>query len=224
MRAYYQAALTALAYVEHRQPTGRRFGAEADARWSSFKGDLTTADRIDLLLRDADAQWPSAFGARTVFAKRAVAEDEPFGADWESLDAVAAEEVWRAQRQAAAPTSPHAALAAAAKSWDLTLSPFDPGAIGAAEKLLIAGPSAIAATLVAFHDGTDLDWADQVTIIATPPAHRQLAALGGALLNATKPTRVCTAELATARSGMRLLVSEDAAAGDAAKARELAGG
>lgn len=223
IHAYYEAALNALRFVEHRAPSGRRFGAEADARWSSFKGDLTTADRIDLLIRDADAQWPSAFGARTVFAKRAVAEDEPFGADWESLDAVAAEEMWRAQQQAAAPTSPHTALEAAAKSWDLTLSPFDTGAIGAAEKLLVAGPSAIAATIAAFHIGADLDWADQVTVIATPPAHRQLAALGGALLNATKPTRVFTAELATAKSGMRLLLSEDATNEDAAKARELAG-
>lgn len=224
MRAYYQAALTALAYVEQRQPTGRRFGAEADARWSSFKGDLTTADRIDLLIRDADAEWPSAFGARTVFAKRAVAEDDPFGADWESLDAVAAEEMWRVHQQAAAPTSPRAALEAAAKSWELSLSPFDAGIIGPSEKLLVVGASAIAATVTAFHEGTDLDWADQVTVIATPPAHRQLGALGGALLNATKPSRVFTAELATAKSGVRLLLSEDASAEDAAKARELAGG
>lgn len=75
VRAYYRGALTGLRHVEARQPTGRRFGAEADARWASFRGDLTTADRIDLLIRDADAQWPGAFGARSVFARRAVAED-----------------------------------------------------------------------------------------------------------------------------------------------------
>ncbi len=28
---------------------------------------LTTADRLDILLRDADAHWPASFGARNVF-------------------------------------------------------------------------------------------------------------------------------------------------------------
>lgn len=222
VRAYYQAALGALAYIEGRQPTGRRFGREADARWSSFKGDLTTADRIDLLIRDADAQWPSAFGARSVFAKHAVAEDEPFGADWEPLDPVDAEEMWRARVQASSPSSPGQTLEASASAWDLSLSPFDPGAIGAAEKLIVAGPSAIAATIVAFHEGADLDWVDQVTVVATPPAHRQLAALAGALLNATKPARIFTAEAATAQPGARLVLSDDATDEDAEKARELA--
>ncbi|MAT26113.1 MAG: hypothetical protein CMN31_10625 [Sandaracinus sp.] len=221
-RAYYEAALSALAYIEGRQPTGRRFGAEADARWSSFKGDLTTADRIDLLIRDADAQWPAAFGARTVFAKRAVAEDEPFGADWEPLDPVEAEEMWRARAQAESPASPRQTLEATAAAWDLNLTPFDPGTIGAAEKLVVAGPSAIAAAIVAFHEGSDLDWIDQVTVVATPPAHRQLAAHAGALLNATKPARIFTAELATAKPGARLLLSDDATDEDAANARELA--
>ncbi len=65
--AYYQAALRCLQFVEKRKPTGRRFGSEADARWASFKGELTTSDRIDLLLRDADTEWLGAIGARTVF-------------------------------------------------------------------------------------------------------------------------------------------------------------
>jgi hypothetical protein len=38
-----------------RRPTGRRFGTEADARWNGFHGSLTIADRLDLLVRDADA-------------------------------------------------------------------------------------------------------------------------------------------------------------------------
>lgn len=167
LQAYYEAALSALAYVEARQPTGRRFGAEADALWASFRGDLTAADRIDLLLRDADAQWPSAFGARTVFDRRTVAEDEPFGAEWEPLDAVAAEELWRARLATPPPGSIRAALEAVAAAWALPLSRFDAGAIGAAEKLVIAGPSALVGSIAAFEQGVDLDWVDQVIVVAT---------------------------------------------------------
>lgn len=56
-----------LQYVEQRRPTGRRFGADADARWSSFKGDLETVDRIELMMRDADAEYPASLGARVVY-------------------------------------------------------------------------------------------------------------------------------------------------------------
>ena len=217
--AYYRAALNALAHVEHRLPTGRRFGPEADARWSSFRGDLTTADRIDLLLRDADAQWPSAFGARTVFAKTAVAEDEAFGAEWRSLDPVDAEELWREVTRAPAPATLRDALDAAARAWELRVSPFEVGALGPADRVVVAGPSAIVATLLAFADGADLDFADQVTVIATPPAHRQLAALGGALLNATRAVRLVTAAHADPQRGARPLVSDDASPEDAAKAK-----
>ncbi len=58
--AYCRAALESLLFVEALRPTRRRAGADADATWASFRGDLTTADRIDLLLRDADAEWPGA--------------------------------------------------------------------------------------------------------------------------------------------------------------------
>ena len=42
---YYAAALSALRYLEAQKSTGRRFGPEADARWGSFAGDITTAQR-----------------------------------------------------------------------------------------------------------------------------------------------------------------------------------
>lgn len=220
-KAYYQAALSALRFMEARQPTGRRFGADADARWSSFRGDLTTADRMDLLIRDADAQWPASLGARTVFAKAGVAEDDPFGADWEPLDPVEAEELWRATTQADPPESLRATLEAAARAWNLTLSPFNPGSIAAADKLLLVGPSAIAGTIEAFAEASDLDWADQVTVLATPPPHRQLAGLGGALLNAIKATHIVTISHAEVPSNVRLLLSDDGAEDDANKAHEL---
>lgn len=220
-KAYYRGALSALRYIEFRTPTGRRFGPEADARWASFRGDLTTADRIDLLIRDANAQWPEAFGARTVFALRAVAEDEPFGSSFTPLDPVDAEEVWRAQLAASPPPDAPAVLGSVASAWGLRLSNHDCGAIGAAEKLLVVGPSAVAAAILAFQTGRDLDWSDQVTVIATPPGHRQLAALSGALLGATKPSTIWTATEGASRRGYRLVLSADADPADAGRAREL---
>ena len=118
---YYAAAMAALRFIEQRTPTTRRFGPEADARWSAFKGNLETADRIDVLLRDADAQWPAALGARNVFALRAAAEDEAFGVEWEPLDAVAAEDLWRSVSVEPAPQGVAAALAAVAAGWGLSL-------------------------------------------------------------------------------------------------------
>jgi hypothetical protein len=221
IRAYYTAALSALRFVEARQPTGRRFGADADARWSSLRGELTTADRLDLLIRDADAQWPEAFGARTVFAKRAVAEDEPFGADWQPLDPVDAEALWRAALGEAVAQSPRAALEGVARAWGMSLHEYDAGTIGATDRLIVVGPSAIASTIEAFVGRSDLDWAEQVTVLATPPAHRQLGALAGALLRSTKPTRVWNEQTTSAAKEHRLVRSSDADPADAARAEEI---
>ena len=74
MGLYLEGALKLLQFVETRRPTGRRFGPDADARWSSFRGDLETVDRIELMIRDADAEWPGGFGARNVYALQGVAE------------------------------------------------------------------------------------------------------------------------------------------------------
>lgn len=85
----------------------------------------------------------------------------------------------------------------------------------------MVGPSAIAATIVAFSTTRDLDWTDQVVVVATPPAHRQLAALSGALLGSTKPTTLWTATDGSILRGYRLVASADADAADARRAREL---
>jgi len=221
--AYYASALAALRYLEHARPTGRRFGADADARWSSFRGDLTTADRIDLLIRDADAQWPEAFGARTVFAMRAVAEDESFGAEWVPLEPVDAEELWRTTIASEAATSPAAVLAAVARAWGHSLVEHDVEQIGPTDKIVVVGPSAIAAVLDAFRQGADLDWSTQVTLVATPPGHRQLGALSGGLLGVAKPTRILAAAApAKPAAGARLILAHDGTADDVARAKELA--
>jgi len=217
-RAFYTVALSGLRFVEARRPTGRRFGSDADARWTGFRGDLTTADRLDLLLRDADAEWPGAFGARTVFAEPAVAEDDAFGPAWIGLEPVDAEDVWRATLTATEPHDLDTLLAAWSRAWGLSLSAVDVGALSTVDRLVVAGPSAIAAAIRAFSGRDDLAWTEQVTIVVTPPAHRQLASFSTAVLNATKPTLVATHGQAHSLVG-RAIVSPDAAPEDAAAAR-----
>lgn len=219
---YYRAALVGLRFLEAHRPTGRRFGPDADARWTSFKGDLATSDRIDLMIRDANAQWPEAFAARTAFADSTTAEDEPYGPGWPHLDDVDAETLWRHELKVPPPQQLPDALAAIAAAWDLVLSPFEPGHIDPADRVVLAGPSAIAATALFFHrGGRDFDWAEQVLVIATPPAHRQLAALCGALLGVNRATPPLLAATPTERRG-RLIASADATETDLARARELA--
>ena len=220
---YYEAALWALRFIEARRPTKRRFGSEADATWAAFRGDLGTSARIDLLLRDADTQWPGAFGARAIYDLAAVAADEAYGAAWVPLEDVDAEELWRRLGAAAAPTSSADALAHVAKAWNLSLVPMDAGSIGPTDKLLVVGPSAIAATIEAFARGTDLDWREQVTVLATPPAHRHLAAVGAAIVNATQATRLINARASRAEvpAGVRLVASADADPVDRSRGDEI---
>lgn len=219
--AYYRAALQALRFVESRRATGRRFGAEADALWSSFRGDLGTSARIDVLLRDADTEWPGAFGARSVYDLGGVAEDEAFGAAWQPLDDVDAEALWRELRDQEPPSTPADALAAMARAWDLSLGPVEVGAVGPTDGFIVAGPSAIAALVAAFAGGQDLDWSAQVTVVATPPAHRHLAAAAAALVNVTAATRLFAAgQPAPGRPGARVLVSADADPTDRAAAEQ----
>ena len=216
-RAFYDASLACLRFVEARSPTGRRFGADADAHWRSFRGHLTTSDRIDLLLRDADAAHPGSFGASHVFSHRAVSEDEPFGADWTSLSVNEADLAWQAIAATAVPSSIEDALLRVAAAWSLAITPLDAGRITPATKLVVAGPSAIAAVVAAFSRGSDLSFVDQVTVIATPHGHRQLACVAAALLNAPRSAQVLTpAEAASAAPPDRTVVSPDADAVDAA--------
>lgn len=223
---YVDGALRLLQYVEARRPTGRRFGADADARWGSFRGDLETVDRIELMIRDADAEWPGGFGARAVFAMQGVAEDEPFGSQWEGLDPVAAEELWRRVKAEPAPTTVAAALASIASAWGGKLNAQRSEPIAPTDHLVVVGPSAIAAAIEAFAAGAALDWSEQVVVVASPPAARQLAAAATALLNASRPATSVTATDAapTLKRGARLVSSPDADPADLARAGSLVGG
>jgi hypothetical protein len=218
-RSYYAAALTALRFAEQRSPTGRRFGKEADAAWRAFKGSLTMADRIDLLLRNADAQWKQAFGARSVYALRAIAEDEPYGAEWQPLSARVADKLWRELNDIEAPRNVKAALRDCAAAWELSLKKVTVEPLRATTKLVLAGPSAIAAYCEHFAEEKSLAWARQVACIATSPAHRQLAFLAGALVDSTEPAQVlAAAEAKGLKRAGRAVVSPDADAADAAAA------
>ena len=214
--SYYRASLRVLQFCEARRGTGRRFGGDADESWKLFRGDLHTADRIDLLIRDADSQWPRAFGARTVFDFSGVAEDEAFGAEWDPPTSVVAEELWRAVSAESAPESAAKALGAIAESWGIELAPIEIPPITPTSQFVAIGPRAIAALIVGFANASDVDWSAQVHCIATPPAHRHLAAAAAALLNLTKPTALLSASQAAealqAKSALTgtLVASEDA--------------
>lgn len=93
-----------------------------------------------MIIRDANAQSPAAFGARTVFDRSAVAEDEPFGIGFGHLDPVDAEEMRREQLKTLPAADAGALLTAVAAAWGLRLGSHDCGAVGAAEKLTCGRP------------------------------------------------------------------------------------
>ena len=95
VRSFYRAALAGLRWLEIVEPTGRRFGPEADARWKGFAGHLTLTDRIDLLLRDAAVVWGAAFSAASVFQLPGLAADEPFGPDWPRTPEESVRGLWK---------------------------------------------------------------------------------------------------------------------------------
>jgi len=218
---YYDAALRVLAYVEQRRPSGRRFGPDADARWAAFRGAMSASERIDLLLRDADTEWPTSFGGRTLYDISGLADDESFGPSWPSLDPVDAEEIWRRHASLSPLTSPREALLALASAWELRLE-LAPPAVAPTDRLLAVGPSAIASCVLAFAEGSALDWSQQVSVIATPPAHRHLAVAAAAILNAPRATLLLSsASPAPDLRGATLVASPDADAADRARADGL---
>ncbi len=224
VHAYYTAAMAGLRFLEHRQPSGRRFGPDADLLWGSFQGHLQDIDRVELLLRDADAQWPGSMGARRVFAREGVPDDDAFGKDWASLDPQLGHTIWREANAAPAAENLAAALSRVADAWGLSLSPVATD-VTPSSRIVAAGPSAIAALAEAFEGRSELDWADQVVVVATAPGPRQLAAFCGAALNVVKaqPVLLSANEARALAKGYVALVAGDAAAEDAAWARALTG-
>ena len=153
-----------------------------------------------------------------------MAEDEAFGPAWATLDGVDAADLFRTVERDAAPGDVAATLAAMAAAWKLPLADVKTPVVGDADRFVVAGPSMVAALVHAFAVGRDLDWTDQVVCVATPPAHRQLAAAAGGLLNLTKKRAVVVTatDQVSLKPGAKLLLSPDADPADAVRARQLA--
>lgn len=215
---FYEASLRALRYLEVRSPTRRRFGADADAMWRNFQGHLTAADRIDLLLRDADVEYAGAFSTRLTFALRGISEDDTFGPQWERLAPADADSLWRRVVGDTPPADVGSAINSCASAWGCKLVAIEIPKLAANTKVAVVGPSAIASLAARFAQDGDLSWADQVTCVATPHAHRHLATMCGALLGSakgnTKATRLHLADAVPDGLFDRVIVSEDAELGD----------
>lgn len=209
--SYYVTALRLLRFAEQRSPTNRRFGVDADALWKSFAGGLKTTDRLDLLLRDADTEWPGAFGARAVFALRAVAEDDAFGAQWSSLAPVDAERIWKDAMRSDVAASVEAAIDQLGEQWELRRAEVMLPRFTAGSRLAVGGAGAIAAAILAFAGNPDLTWSQQVTVFADRPGERQLAASAAMLLNTTRASQLRgTDEKTPPLTGHAAVVSDDA--------------
>lgn len=210
--AFYRSSLAALRYCDAREARSRRFGPDADSAWLSFAGDMGASERIDLLLCDADVQWPQAFAPRLVFGLAGLADDEPFGAAWAGLEPALADELWKTI-STAPPTKDVAELTdMAAHAWGHALVPVPVPELTPTTRLIVAGASAIAATARAFAQKPTLAWSDQVLVVAGRPFERQLAALTAPILGSNHPTNVVHPDERPTRSfgRARPVVSNDA--------------
>lgn len=190
VRSFHLAAHLGLRALDARGAR-RRFGDEADARWKQFRGQLTEADRLDLLLRDAATVAPLAFAPRDVFALPGISTEDPFGPDWPGPPRGLAGELLRARDEAAA--DPVAAFDRALALWQRAAAPIDPGTgprVAPSTRLLVGGASLLRHLVGVFAAGRDaLDLADQVILVADRPHERQLFGLAAVLLGTTSPPR-----------------------------------
>lgn len=181
--AFYAAAVAGLRALDARERVPRRFGSDADTRWTALRGALTDADRIDLLLRDAAVTWGAAFSPAEVFDLFGLAPDEPFGPDWRSLGGGPARRVFA---EAGPPPSPvELARLLGLQPRDVPLP-----TISAATRLAVAGASALVAVAQVFAEDASLSWSDQVLAVATEPTTRQLAALLAIFVGSAAKTRL----------------------------------
>ncbi len=175
--AFYDAAILGLRALDAREVSPRRFGADADARWSQFAGALGHGDRLDILLRDAAGTWGAAFSPSECFGISGLADDEPFGPDWVGIqDHVAKKMVTDSSRPT---TIDEIAEALGVKSAPVVVPPLTP-----ATKLAVAGGAALVAVAKAFAADHTLSWTDQVAVVSSNGAFRQLGGLAAVLVGA----------------------------------------
>ena len=182
-RAFYRAALQTLRTLDTAESTPRRFGPAADARWEGFCGHLGTAERIDLLIRDAAVTWGTGFSAALVFSLPGLASDEPFGPDWEALPEPQAKRLWG---EVIAPGT----VGAVADGLGVERGDVALPAITASTRLIVTGGAAIVAAGERFAGHRELSWSDQVLVVADSAAACQLAGLVAPLILASGPTVV----------------------------------
>jgi len=195
--AFYQSALAGLRFLESTLTGRSLFGPDADARWNGFKGDLGTRERIDILLRDASVKWAAAFSPARVFQLAGLAADEPMGPDWPGIDEDRARKLWREAEQLEF-ASPSEAMSRVAKAWGTgeQSSMVAVGELASATRVLVAGPSAVVATMEAFLGRDDLSWADQVVVVGSAPAERHLGGFAAVAVGSRGPTHLVSPEQA----------------------------
>jgi hypothetical protein len=222
--AFYGAAVIGLRALDARESTPRRFGPDAEARWTQCAGALGAGDRIDILLRDAAGTWGAAFSPSECFGFFGLADDEPFGPDWVGI------EDYAAKRLLAEPDSPttleHVGSGLGVEAASVPVPPVTPST-----KLIVAGGTAIVSVAKVFARNRGLSWTDQVVVVAHKAAWRQFAGLAAVLLGARGRTALIRPTEA-AKSGLRNagfahldapVVSPDAEPEAAELARKLGG-
>lgn len=190
---YYRAALPGLQALEAGERVARRFGAEADARWSQLRGELAARDRLELLLRDAAQTQPLAFAPRVLFALPGLSDDEPLGKDFRGASEALACELLREADTRKAPPTLRALLDEAARVWGVSPSAVDEAVLSSlrpASRVVIAGAGAVVAVSLWLVARAGFDLADQVLLVAETPAVRQLLGLSVAWSRATGRARL----------------------------------
>lgn len=175
--AFYRAAVLGLRALDGRETVPRRFGTDAEARWTQFAGALGPGDRIDILLRDAAGTWGPAFSPSECFRLFGLADDEPFGPDWGGIDDQAA------RRLLAEPDGP-ATLEQIAHALGVSAASIPVPPVTPSTKLIVAGGTAILAVAKVFAENRALSWTDQVLVVAEKATFRQLAGLAAVLIGA----------------------------------------
>jgi hypothetical protein len=220
--SFYAAAVLGLRCLDAREATARRFGHDADARWTQFAGALGAGDRIDLLLRDAAGVWGAAFSPSDCFGFFGLAEDEPFGPDWGGIDDASAKRLLA--EPDGPPTLERLADALGVKAAFVPVPTMTPST-----KLIVAGGTAVLSAARVFAENNALSWTDQVVVVADDAAVRQLAGLSAVLLGArgrTALVRPTEADKLRALGFAHLdaaVVSPDAEPGAAELARNVGG-
>ena len=197
VESFYRAAVLGLRFLEGRERRGRRFGEVAGAAWKALGGEFELRDRLELLVRDAAATHPLAFSPRLVFGAESLTEDEPFGASFPQPGEGLAKELLReGTRGGELEIGP--LLVEAAARWRLAM-PDMPAAlmeaarkVGASSRVALSGPLGILALAMVAAGRRELDLGDQVLLVSSSAAERQL--FGLALLASGGRARACLLE------------------------------